>query len=147
MATRRMFLKRAAGTAVVLGCPAILGGCGGGGPEGGLVDAGNIADYAPGDLVALVGEGVALGYDDQGLYAVSTFCTHSNCDMSQQGTIDGQSGFSCSCHGSTFDPNGKVTGGPATTDLQHYAVTLDDAGDIAIDLDQTVSADTRTPVA
>ncbi len=146
MATRRMFLKRAAGTAVVIGCPAILGSCKGGAGGGGLVDAGNIADYAPGDLVAIVGQGVALGYDDQGLYAVSTFCTHANCDMSEQGTIDGQDGFSCACHGSTFDPNGKVTGGPATTDLEHYAVHLDDAGDITIDLDEVVGADARTPV-
>ena len=54
-----MFIKRAAGTAAVIGCPAILGSC----KSTGEISGGNIADYPEGSLVALVGDGVAIGVD------------------------------------------------------------------------------------
>lgn len=139
--TRRMFLRRASGTVAVLSCPAILGSCKGGGDL--IVDAGNTADYAEGDLVAIVGEGVAIGLDADGFYAVTTFCTHANCDMSEQGTIDGTTGFECACHGSTFDTNGAVTGGPANDDLEHYAIEIGGDGAITIDLGTVVGAGER----
>ena len=138
--TRRMFIRRAAGTVAAISCPAILGSCKGGAT---LVDAGKVGDYTEGDLVAIVGEGVAIGLDSGGFYALTTFCTHTNCDMSEQGTIDGVDGFVCSCHGSTFDTNGTVTNGPAEFDLEHYAIEIAD-GNITIDLGETVGADSRT---
>ena len=140
--TRRMFIRRAGATVAAISCPAILGSCKGGGNV--IVDAGNVADYAEGDLVAIVGEGVALGLDAEGFYALSTFCTHTNCDMSEQGTIDGVDGFVCSCHGSTFDVGGKVTNGPAETDLEAYDVAIDESGAITINLGEVVDASRRT---
>ncbi|MEV5754925.1 Rieske 2Fe-2S domain-containing protein [Actinoallomurus sp. NPDC052308] len=44
--------------------------------------------------------------------AFNATCTHQGCPVSYVG-----SGFHCPCHGSTFDQNGQVTGGPALTPL------------------------------
>jgi Rieske Fe-S protein len=49
--------------------------------------------------------------------ALSAICTHQTC------TITGfaSNTYVCPCHGSTFDINGNVTGGPAPSNLRQYA--------------------------
>jgi cytochrome b6-f complex iron-sulfur subunit len=54
--------------------------------------------------------------------AFSTKCTHMGCDVdlpSSTGVI------SCPCHGSQYDINGHVTGGPAPANLAAFAATLE----------------------
>ena len=46
------------------------------------------------------------------LAAISTTCTHLGCIIGLSDT-----GFACPCHGSRFDPYGKVLNGPAIDDL------------------------------
>ena len=53
--------------------------------------------------------------------AFSGECTHQSCDVGDPD--DG--GFSCPCHGSTFDRQGQVTGGPAGRDLPRFDTRLD----------------------
>jgi Rieske Fe-S protein len=48
--------------------------------------------------------------------ALSSICTHQTCTI----TGFGNSLFVCPCHGSTFDVNGHVTGGPAPASLHQY---------------------------
>jgi thiosulfate dehydrogenase [quinone] large subunit len=48
-------------------------------------------------------------------------CTHQGCPITPAG-----SGFRCPCHGSTFDGNGQVTGGPATKPLGNVPVQVVD---------------------
>jgi len=48
-------------------------------------------------------------------------CTHQGCPITPAG-----SGFRCPCHGSTFDGNGQVTGGPATKPLDNVPVRVVD---------------------
>jgi len=50
--------------------------------------------------------------------ALDITCTHNGCptDLQDNNT------FSCSCHGSTFDTNGKVTNGPALEALRRFSV-------------------------
>ena len=48
-------------------------------------------------------------------------CTHQGCPITPTG-----SGFRCPCHGSTFDGNGHVTGGPATKPLVNVPVDVVD---------------------
>jgi Rieske Fe-S protein len=55
--------------------------------------------------------------------ALSGSCTHACCTVSFQG-----GGFACPCHGSTFNVDGVVTGGPAPTDLQKLGVCADSCG-------------------
>ena len=54
--------------------------------------------------------------------AFTSVCTHSGCvdDWSY-----GSSTFTCNCHGSQFDNQGKVTKGPASSDLKEYSVEVD----------------------
>jgi Rieske Fe-S protein len=49
--------------------------------------------------------------------ALTAICTHQTC------TITGfaSSTYVCPCHGSTFDLNGHVTGGPAPVNLRQYS--------------------------
>ncbi|GAB2836387.1 Rieske 2Fe-2S domain-containing protein [Lentzea nigeriaca] len=48
-------------------------------------------------------------------------CTHQGCPITPAG-----SGFRCPCHGSAFDGNGQVTGGPATKPLTKVPVRVVD---------------------
>ncbi len=49
--------------------------------------------------------------------ALSRVCTHQQCIIN---VVSG--GFSCPCHGSTYDAQGSVTGGPAPSPLAHLNV-------------------------
>lgn len=138
---RRRFLKVLASSVGGMG----LAGCfgqGGGGP-GGTVAAGNVKDLPADALTSVDGGGVAIGRDAKGLYAVSLICTHQGCDMSTRGSVD-RSGIFCDCHGASFDRYGEVTGGPAQGPLEHYAVSVDKAGQITIDLGTVVDSAKRT---
>ncbi|MHB8419341.1 MAG: QcrA and Rieske domain-containing protein [Myxococcales bacterium] len=67
---------------------------------------------ANGFIVIQVGQGQFV--------ALSDSCTHQCCPVSLQG---GQ--LYCPCHGSTFDLQGNVTGGPAGQNLQSLPVCFD----------------------
>jgi Rieske Fe-S protein len=66
------------------------------------------------------GRSVAIFRDKQGVYAISTTCTHLGCIIKP-----GPAGFECPCHGSRYAPDGKVTRGPAPSPLPWRKVTLD----------------------
>ncbi len=70
--------------------------------------------------------------------AVSAVCTHLGCTVNQ--STDGK-GFHCPCHGSQFDANAAVVGGPAPRGLPWYLVTLSADGRIVIDATQQVKSD------
>ncbi|MGP3921173.1 Rieske 2Fe-2S domain-containing protein [Nonomuraea sp. 10N515B] len=53
--------------------------------------------------------------------AFNATCTHQGCPISHIGP-----GFRCPCHGSTFDENGQVTGGPARAPLIEIPVKVID---------------------
>jgi nitrite reductase/ring-hydroxylating ferredoxin subunit len=104
----------------------------------------NVADLKPGSLHVLSTD-VAVGRDAQGVYAMTTVCTHEGCSLEDSAqTI--AAGLRCPCHGSAFDGNGKVTNGPARADLQHYQVTIGADGTITVDTNKPVSADVRVPI-
>ena len=91
----------------------------------------------PGVAFSLPGRSVALFRDAQGVWAVSTVCTHLGCIVKSTET-----GFECPCHGSRFDASGAVHKGPAPTALPWLAVEVD--GDTCIvDEGTTVPAGTK----
>ncbi len=59
-------------------------------------------------------------------------CTHLGCTINAVET-----GYSCPCHGSTYDRWGRVTGGPAPTDLVFYDIYTGASGDILVNKAKT----------
>jgi Rieske Fe-S protein len=140
---RRAFIRvGVAGGLALTTLPACGDGDGGGGmtEPPGPISAGNVANVAVGSLRAL--SGVILGRDADGLYAMTSVCTHQGCTVRVSGTT-----ISCPCHGSAFDAVGAVTRGPAASPLRHFQVTVAADGSVTIDPTVPVAATTRTAVA
>jgi cytochrome b6-f complex iron-sulfur subunit len=117
---------------------------GGAGPAAfGDVAAGNVSAITVGSLKLVSGAPAILARDANGLYAMTTTCTHQSCDMS---TGVSNTGVYCSCHGSKFDTNGNVTKGPANSPLEHFAVSVDTSGNITVHGGSVVDASVRTAV-
>jgi Rieske Fe-S protein len=111
----------------------------------GDVPAGNLSALPVGTLRAVSGQPVCIGRDAKGVYAMTLTCTHEGCDIGATGTV-AASGLTCGCHGSTYDANGNVTGGPAPAPLQHYAVTQDAQGNLVVHGNQAVDSAARLTV-
>lgn len=59
-------------------------------------------------------------------------CTHLGCTVNMVET-----GYSCPCHGSTYDRHGKNTGGPAPLPLVYFLCAKAASGDIIVDKNKT----------
>jgi Rieske Fe-S protein len=125
--SRRQFLSLAA--AVLTGHNAIDSVRGA--SAGRVVDAGPVSSYSS--------EGVYNRFRDQGFFvirkgkqllALSAFCTHRKCKLA----AEPDRSFSCKCHGSTFDPGGKVTAGPAKRDLPMFPVVVNKSGHLLVEV-------------
>ncbi len=64
------------------------------------------------------GRHVAVFRDGEGVYAISTICTHLGCIVKASGA-----GFDCPCHGSGFEKDGTVRKGPAPQRLPWLKVS------------------------
>lgn len=65
----------------------------------------------------------------EGFAAVSAVCTHLGCTVRH---VAGE-GFVCPCHGSRFDPAGRVVDGPARRPLAWYALGVSPRGELVVD--------------
>lgn len=74
--------------------------------------------------------------DQEGFRALSAVCTHLGCIVSESDW-----GFVCPCHGSRFDKQGNVIGGPAPKALEWLRVSLSPGGQLLVDLNQKVGVD------
>lgn len=86
--------------------------------------------YPPGSKVAMDQQRICIIRDGDKLAAISTTCTHLGCIVATSET-----GFACPCHGSRYDQDGNVTGGPAPKPLAWYQVNLAPNGEIMVDKD------------
>ena len=109
----------------------------------GDVAAGNVSALQVDQVKAVLGSPVFIGLDSNGVYAMTTTCTHMGCDLAL-GTITATT-ITCKCHQSQFNLNGAVAQGPASSPLVHYAVTVATDGTITVHGGTTVDASTRTP--
>ena len=82
-------------------------------------------------------DGIYLRYRNAGffivrqgdkLFALSSYCTHRKCRL----TSEPDRSFYCPCHGSTFDPEGHVTKGPARVDLPIFPIASNDRGELIV---------------
>lgn len=93
---------------------------------------------APNEAFQPAGRPVALFRDQEGVYAISTVCTHLGCLVRAE---DG--GFHCPCHGSRFAPDGSVTKGPAPSPLPWLKVEASGSGAVVVDEGTTVPSGTK----
>ncbi len=92
---------------------------------------------APGAAFVPPGRAVAVFRDAQGVYAISTICTHLGCVVKA-----GSEGFECPCHGSRFAFDGSVNKGPAPRALPWLRVIVR-GNTITIDEGATVPPGTK----
>lgn len=99
-----------------------------GGPEQ-VIDAGPVDDYAK--------DGVYDAYRSLGFFvirrgselmALSSFCTHRQVQLKAEPDCS----FYCRRHGSTFDPNGHVTKGPASRNLPKLSTSVSSSGHLLV---------------
>jgi len=79
--------------------------------------------------------------DPQGIAAMSAICTHLGCVVEQA-----NDGFLCPCHGSSFSVEGTVRNGPAPRNLSWYQVSALPDNSMVVNLNRTVSPETRLAV-
>jgi Rieske Fe-S protein len=71
----------------------------------------------------LILDAQTLVVNDGQIKALTSVCTHSNCDRNWSLT---NGNFVCSCHGSVFTTNGAVVNGPANRPLNRFNVEVTD---------------------
>ncbi len=94
----------------------------------------------PGQPFVPPGRSVAVFRDGDGVFALSTVCTHLGCIVKQSTT-----GFDCPCHGSRFAPDGSVIRGPAPKALPWLAVSVS-GGNVIVDEGALVPPGTKVKV-
>ena len=132
MATRRRFIKQAAGISLTcsgMGMLSTLGGCVSTRYVS-FIQSGNSLlvnkqEVGEDKFVLLSSDGLEapiylLKTENDKYQAIYLLCTHKFCDVKPAGAI-----LACPCHGSEFTQSGKVLKGPAESDLATFPVTSD----------------------
>lgn len=89
---------------------------------------GTVNEFKPGIVKVVAEHNVRVICSDQGVAAMSLICTHLGCVVDK---TDG--GFKCPCHGSVFDNQGHVVGGPAPSGLKWLSVSVAADGSLVVD--------------
>ena len=90
-------------------------------------DLGLVTDYLPDSRTDLPDIPAILIRTDQGFTALSLVCTHLGCTVEA-----GLNGFTCPCHGSRFDLQGKVEHGPAASPLKSLRLEITPDGKLML---------------
>ena len=94
-----------------------------------VVNAGPVNDYtADGVYSTFRSEGFFIIRQGGKLFALSSVCTHRHCLVD----VEPNRSFLCPCHGSTFNPDGQVTHGPARRDLPILATSVNESGQLLV---------------
>lgn len=94
--------------------------------------------FGLGSETAFADANLVLFHDGEGFYAISSTCTHLGCTVART-----REGFGCPCHGSRFDAEGNVVGGPAPRALPWLEVSRTADGSLVINAENEVPAGTR----
>ncbi len=100
-------------------------------------------DFPPDSATFLEDSRMFVFRRSEGLFAISSICTHLGCNVRWEGENEG---FECPCHGSSFDKNGKNTSGPAPRPLRWLKLTLDSERKLVVDTNNEVDQDFRLVV-
>lgn len=85
--------------------------------------------FPAGSRIAVEQRRICVAREGNQIAVISTTCTHLGCIVGVSDT-----GFACPCHGSRYDQDGNVTGGPAPKALPWYQVKLAPNGDLEVDM-------------
>ena len=102
-----------------------------------LFQIGKPEEFPPGTRIAREAERICIVREGNKVAAISTTCTHLGCSVAISDT-----GFACPCHGSRYDQDGTVTGGPAPRPLPWFKVSLAPNGEIEVDKNAQVDPGT-----
>lgn len=94
-------------------------------------------DFPSGTRITLGEHNICVVREGEKMCAISTVCTHLGCIVSTSET-----GFACPCHGSRYDQDGNVTGGPAPKALPWYKVSLAPNGELEVDKGEEIASGT-----
>jgi cytochrome b6-f complex iron-sulfur subunit len=103
---------------------------------------GKAAEFQPGTDKLITEQSVRVVCDNEGVAAMSLICTHLGCVVGKTET-----GFKCPCHGSVFDEQGNVVGGPAPRGLPWLAVSQAADGALVVDKGSEVPQDQHFDIA
>jgi 3-phenylpropionate/trans-cinnamate dioxygenase ferredoxin subunit len=84
-------------------------------------------DIKPGELnlFEVAGVRIAVANADGRFFAIDDTCTHEQCSLSEEGTLEGTV-VTCGCHGAQFDvTTGAVLAPPAKDPVKSYAVRVE----------------------
>jgi cytochrome b6-f complex iron-sulfur subunit len=92
-------------------------------------------DVAVGTVLVLSRHKIYVVRSSAGFYALSSTCTHLGCMTRYENRA-----IACPCHGSRFDLDGNVRGGPAPRPLPRLHISID-RGVLVVDTARTVAHD------
>jgi nitrite reductase/ring-hydroxylating ferredoxin subunit len=97
------------------------------------IDVGAMSDFTKDGMTMtwVHAHHVIVARESGKLYAMSSKCTHRNCDLT-----DATDHLTRNCHGSMFGYDGAVTNGPARRALARYAIALNGDGHLIVDTTQ-----------
>lgn len=95
-------------------------------------------NFPVGTVKKLDERGIFIFSGDDGLHAISSVCTHLGCIVNVTDW-----GFQCPCHGSRYNANGKVIGGPAPRNLAWLEISQNVDGTLIVDSAKEVPAGTK----
>ena len=104
---------------------------------------GKVGDLRVGGVLDIPKRKIFVARNEKGFYAMSSVCTHLGCMVQHQSASNAKEVFFCPCHGSRFDHEGGVVGGPAPRPLDRVALAID-GGDLVVDIKETVPHGTVT---
>ena len=103
-----------------------------------MIDVGAASSFALNTPVYISSARCFIVRDANGLYAVSSRCTHQGVTVNVSG-----SDYLCPAHGARFTFNGDIISGPVSSPLPHYAMCNTTGGHVAVETSITVSKTQR----
>lgn len=103
---------------------------------------GDPAQFAVGSVSPVENGGFFLFRDEKGFHAISSVCTHLGCIVAH---VEDE-GFACPCHGSRFDTEGAVVGGPAPSGLPWLQISVSPDGQLQVNAESQVTRGTKFQV-
>lgn len=88
---------------------------------GGLVYAGKVEEFLVDSVNRIMAGRFYLSRSGDGVIALWQKCTHLGCAVPW---VEEEGQFHCPCHGSLFNRQGEVTGGPAPRPMDMFPVTV-----------------------